>query len=772
MTDDPIRILLSASQGFAQLMLVTVRSLLLNAAEPSRIHLSLIDRGIPEHLKELLEVYVMQAGASLELWENAPDCFREHPSIPDIFFDLPDTGHYDRLLAPYLFSESKILYLDSDLYIQSDITPLWETSCTDYPVAAVRDQIIPEIGADHGVIDWKERKVNPEVPYFNSGVMLMNLDIWRERGIAEACFNCACEFMAHYEGPPPLHDQYALNVVCYDDWLRLDGTWNSFAQKIRKCPEDAKIVHFAGAQKPFHASTTFSGSSRYFIRYAQNLIQPDLDVARKSAESYSRISSHQKQLHSFQANLLSPNGRNVTFASADRLAEQPDLGEVAMIIPVRVDDTSSLRFQNLRFLLEQYSKELPHLILSEQVVPDSTQPLSRLIERVHASSIHHLKIEVDDPAIHKARLINEAARYAFEVLKVRYVWQIDADIYANPAAVLNQLNSLNSIAVPVIRPLLFFVRLEAPESETVLSLSGEELAVYEPGETPVSPYQVIDLFGPGTLIFNREVFEQTGGLDESFSGWGWEDMDFAERLKELHTPHTLPLVGVHLHHEEDRVPNKENFIRYRHAHFGDTDQEEIERILSHTVFHNYLSKFCVIVFDESSLIPEIDRLCSSEEMVVFRPSPIDPSTFPVRHELARSLTDQVIYSLRANEARVAGFAWNATSPVPLPASCGTFREEALIDLLVASNFRIVLVEPGRGNETATHLCYQRILNLLANVCEAYARDFTVLVMQLPEAEVETDLSSSVRMCLSHFRIGPKDDTSLRKFTAPTELSVQ
>ncbi|MAS94941.1 MAG: hypothetical protein CMO55_17225 [Verrucomicrobiales bacterium] len=772
MTDDSIRILLSANQGFAQLMLVTVRSLLLNAAEPSRIHLFLIDRGIPGHLKELLEVYVMAAGAHLETLENASDCFREHPAIPDIFFDLPDTGHYDRLLAPYLFPESKILYLDSDLYIQSDITSLWKTSCAGYPVAAVRDQIIPEIGADHGVIDWEVRKLNPEIPYFNSGVMLMNLDIWREREIAEACFNCACEFMAHFEGPPPLHDQYALNVICYHDWLPLDGTWNSFAQKIRKCPEDAKIVHFAGAQKPFHASTTFSGSSRYFIRLAQKLIQPDLDVARKSAECYSRINSHHKQLQSFQAKLLSPNGRNVTFAPADRLAEQPDPGEVAMIIPVRVDDTTSLRFKNLRFLLEQYAKELPHLILSEQAGPDSNQVLSRLVEKLQASSLHHLKFEVDDTAIHKARLINEAARYAFDALGVRYVWQIDADIYANPVAVLNQLAALNSKAVPVVRPLLFFVRLEAAESETVLSLSGEKLAAYEPGETPVSPYQIIDLFGPGTLIFSREAFEQTGGLDESFSGWGWEDMDFAERLKELHTPHTLPLVGVHLHHEEDRIPNKENFTRYRNAHFGDTDPEEIERILGHTVFHNYLSKFCVILFGESSLIPEIERLCSSDERVVFRPSPIDPNTFPTRRELARSLTDQVIYSLRANEARWAGFAWNLTSPFPLPASYAAFREEALINLLVASNFRIVLIEPGQDKETAAHLHYRRLLNLLTNVCEAYARNFDMLVKQLPEAEVTMDLSSSARNCLSHFGIAPKEDTPAEKFTAPTELSVR
>jgi len=45
-----------------------------------------------------------------------------------------------------------------------------------------------------------------------------------------------------------------------------------------------------------------------------------------------------------------------------------------------------------------------------------------------------------------------------------------------------------------------------------------------------------ELYSPpsmGCAAISRECFEQVGGFDESYSGWGYEDVDFARRCQEL-----------------------------------------------------------------------------------------------------------------------------------------------------------------------------------------------------------------------------------------------
>ena len=80
---------------------------------------------------------------------------------------------YYRLLAPRLLPDTieKVLYLDSDLIVRKSLAPLWNTDIADRPLAAVPDYIGGTAGRDLGLPDGTK--------YFNSGVLLMNLQYWR-----------------------------------------------------------------------------------------------------------------------------------------------------------------------------------------------------------------------------------------------------------------------------------------------------------------------------------------------------------------------------------------------------------------------------------------------------------------------------------------------------------------------------------------------------------------------------------------------------------------
>ena len=78
---------------------------------------------------------------------------------------------------PNLISENKILYIDGDVIIQKDLTELYYTDIKQYSLAAVRDmggELLQKFNEKVGVSK-----------YFNSGVMLLNLERWRKDNISE-----------------------------------------------------------------------------------------------------------------------------------------------------------------------------------------------------------------------------------------------------------------------------------------------------------------------------------------------------------------------------------------------------------------------------------------------------------------------------------------------------------------------------------------------------------------------------------------------------------
>lgn len=128
---------------------------------------------------------------------------------------------YYRLFVTKIITDSnvnKVLYLDCDVVVLKDIETLFSIDMADYTIAAVRDVNQPLYEDQAFQIDFSYHD-----RYFNSGVLLINLDNWKRYDIESKLITfCKKERNVYFP------DQDALNKVFRGVWLELPPYWNRF----------------------------------------------------------------------------------------------------------------------------------------------------------------------------------------------------------------------------------------------------------------------------------------------------------------------------------------------------------------------------------------------------------------------------------------------------------------------------------------------------------------------------------------------------------------
>ena len=93
-----------------------------------------------------------------------------------------------KFLIPEILKDlDRVIYIDGDTYIKRDITPLWQHDLGPYDIAAVKDLGMLKI--------WRNEKV-PQIKnntYFQSGLLLMNLNNLRKIEFSKTAIKCKLE---------------------------------------------------------------------------------------------------------------------------------------------------------------------------------------------------------------------------------------------------------------------------------------------------------------------------------------------------------------------------------------------------------------------------------------------------------------------------------------------------------------------------------------------------------------------------------------------------
>ena len=262
-----------------------------NYAMPLTVMLHSAARNLDEG--SWLNVYFIDGGVSEQNWQAIKETLIDLPievrSVrPDYsLVEHLHTSHhvtpaaYLRLLTAEILPDSisKAIYLDSDLLVCDDLTRLWNLPMADHYCLAAPDIACPFVDARVGcrnfrqanpfmaafcpVPNYKELGMDGADSYFNSGVMVLNLDLWRRDQLAGQMLDCLEQNRQHIW----CWDQYALNVVMYGRWGKLPLRWNQGAHALeypnsacspvdrdefRIMLEDPGIIHFTTEFKPWH----------------------------------------------------------------------------------------------------------------------------------------------------------------------------------------------------------------------------------------------------------------------------------------------------------------------------------------------------------------------------------------------------------------------------------------------------------------------------------------------------------------------------------------
>lgn len=157
----------------------------------------------------------------------------------------------------------KVLALDLDMYVNTDLRELFSLDLKDFVLAAALNYTLKS-------------------KWFNAGFVFFNVGLWRSEKMAEKCL----QYLKSYK--PVLHDQAALNTCCKGRILFLPLLYNFYPHNENQAKDffkdeskfylseltrseweslkqNAKIIHFLGCSKPWDG--VFSKKKDIFISY-------------------------------------------------------------------------------------------------------------------------------------------------------------------------------------------------------------------------------------------------------------------------------------------------------------------------------------------------------------------------------------------------------------------------------------------------------------------------------------------------------------------------
>lgn len=190
-----------------------------------------------------------------------------HPIIVDqnLFKDAPTTDRYPtiiyyRLLAHEMLPKDlhKILYLDADIIAINDIQALYETNINDYLYASA---IHSSITSTTDIINKMRLQNFDSKGYYNSGVMLMNLDLVRQKVKKEDIFNYIRTHTLLLPDQDVLNALYSHHIKQIPDQLynfdvRKDRIYEAISSgewDLDWVIKNTVILHFCGRDKPWYS---------------------------------------------------------------------------------------------------------------------------------------------------------------------------------------------------------------------------------------------------------------------------------------------------------------------------------------------------------------------------------------------------------------------------------------------------------------------------------------------------------------------------------------
>jgi lipopolysaccharide biosynthesis glycosyltransferase len=221
---------------------VTLDSLLKNCSDPKK-----------------LNIYILCADLSTFDKKNISKLLSRYGIINEYLIDFDAKKHfgnlkslqgdwtaYGRLLLQDTILADTVLYLDADLVIEFDVLSIENFDFQDKAIAAVKGSELRDALESSFLIN--EIGLDPNISVFNSGIILFNMKVWREKNIKAQCL----AFGENFPNKLLAADQTILNALFAGNFAHLPEEFNVhwYAHVSRPIRKKA-ILHFVGSPKPW-----------------------------------------------------------------------------------------------------------------------------------------------------------------------------------------------------------------------------------------------------------------------------------------------------------------------------------------------------------------------------------------------------------------------------------------------------------------------------------------------------------------------------------------
>ena len=247
-TIDTIHVAFATDDQFAPHLGAAIASLLLNASKNKRINIYVLQQNLNySNRRNLAQLEKLRHNTCIDLLKVDNSKFKFLPLISGIH----TIETYFRLgLSTILPKINKLIYLDADVIVMGNIKKLWEQEIGDNILLAVEE---PKY-LNECRLESLGMKSNS--PYFNAGVLLMDLKKMRDFGLEQKILTYVNKKFKLLK----YQDQDILNALFENRWQALPLAFNAYSFLCHKRREDEFITYT-------RKDATFAGRNPHIIHF-------------------------------------------------------------------------------------------------------------------------------------------------------------------------------------------------------------------------------------------------------------------------------------------------------------------------------------------------------------------------------------------------------------------------------------------------------------------------------------------------------------------------